>query len=425
MSAVAKMPSTEPAKKARTGRKRKTDWRKNINLDDIETGLEEMREEERQGGIIEKRQDSDLFVMDTAGDEKTKARVRHTKGLRLDEILNRRSSVPVPVLGRKLGEERKKRRELYELKKRLNKAAGFVKGQRTASQAIQQSKQPQTLDIWGASDMAESTKKKLKTVVSRKKLPHIATLPAVEVAHPGASYRPSETDHKVLMQKASSEYASELRKADRVKQFSQFRGIQHNDGLNECAETVMKEMVQGDASDGSNPNNSSDEDEETVYGSADEGKPTKKVKEPKRKTRVDRNRERRAHERLYKEHKAKEQKEQLRQLELTKRLEKAVEAEAAEAEKAAQRRREEMQKRAALPRKRIGRNNVPQVPEAVQLTEELAGSLRQLQPETNGFAEVYNSFVKRNIVEPRGLQKQKRKSWKIKTTEKWSYKDFK
>ncbi|KAJ2454011.1 hypothetical protein EV183_001851 [Coemansia sp. RSA 2336] len=419
MSTVAKMPTTERAKKARTGRKRKTDWRKNIDLEDVETGLEEIREEERQGGIIEKRQDSDLFVMDTAGDEKTKARVRQTKGLRLDEILNRRSSVPVPVLGRKLGEERKKRRELYELKKRLNKTAGFDKGQRTASETIQQSKQPQTLDIWGAADTAESTKK-VKAVVSRKKLPHIAALPAVEVAHPGASYRPSETDHKELVQKASKEYASELRKSGKVEQFGRFRGIQHNDGLNECAETVMKEMEQDDASQDSSSN---DEDEETVYGS-DEGKSAKKTKEPRRKTRVERNRERRVHERLYEEHKAREQKEQLRQLKLAKRLKQSVEAEAAEAEKAAQRRREEMQKRAAQPRKRIGRNNVPQVPEAVQLTEELAGSLRQLQPETNGFAEVYNSLVKRNIVEPRGVQKQKTKKIK-KTTEKWSYKDFK
>ncbi|KAJ2633693.1 hypothetical protein H4R22_000233 [Coemansia sp. RSA 1290] len=419
MSAVAKMPTTERTKKARTGRKRKTDWRKNINLEDVETGLEEIREEERQGGIIEKRQDSDLFVMDTTGDEKTKARVRQTKGLRLDEILNRRSSVPVPVLGKKLGEERKKRRELYELKKRLNKTAGFVKGQRTASETIQQSKQPQTLDIWGAADTAESSKK-TKTVVSRKKLSHIAALPAVEVAHPGASYRPSEADHKELVQKASNEYASELRKSGRVKQFEQFRGIQHNDGLNECAETVMKEIEQGDASQDSSSSN--DEDEETVYGS-DEGKATKKTKEARRKTRVERNRERRAHERLYEEHKAKERKEQRRQLELAKRLKQSVEAEAAEAEKAAQRRREEMQKRAAQPRKRIGRNSVPQVPEAVQLTEELAGSLRQLQPETNGFAEVYNSLVKRNIIEPRGAQKQKKK--RIKTTEKWSYKDFK
>ncbi|KAJ2252123.1 hypothetical protein GGH98_003089, partial [Coemansia sp. RSA 454] len=64
-------------------------------------------------------------------------------------------------------------------------------------------------------------------------------------------------------------------------------------------------------------------------------------------------------------------------------------------------------------------------PEAVQLTEELAGSLRQLLPESNNFTDMYNSFVKRNIIEPNGPMKIKRKSWKVKTTEKWSYKDFK
>ncbi|KAJ2153029.1 hypothetical protein GGH15_006015, partial [Coemansia sp. RSA 562] len=79
MSAVAKASPAVAAKKTRGGRKNKSDWRGKIDLGDVEQGLEEMREEERHGGVIEKRGDADLFVMDTAGDEKTKARVRQKK----------------------------------------------------------------------------------------------------------------------------------------------------------------------------------------------------------------------------------------------------------------------------------------------------------------------------------------------------------
>ncbi|KAJ1851656.1 hypothetical protein GGH12_005871 [Coemansia sp. RSA 1822] len=421
MSAVAKSSPAVTVKKARGGRKNKSDWRGKIDLGDVEQGLEEMREEERQGGVIEKRGDADLFVMDTAGDEKTKARVRQKKVLRLDEILGKRSNVPIPVLGTKLGEERKRRRETFELRKRLKNSAGFVEGRRTTARGIQQSKEINAFDIWGATGEAATVSKKQKSVVSRQKMPHVAALPAVEVAHPGASYRPAAKDHKQLVEKASKEYAAELRKDGKYEKFTEFRGLQHNDGLNECAYSVIKEMAQTSATE------SSDEDkvgeDETVYGSDDDA--AKSAKDPKRKTRADRNRQRRATLRLEEEQKAKDMKEHMRQLRLTKHLNNVVKSETAEHEASIERRREELQRRAAQPRKRVGKHNVPQDPEAVQLTEELAGSLRQLQPESNNFTDMYNSFVKRNIIEPNGPMKVKRTSWKIKTTEKWSYKDFK
>ncbi|KAJ2358053.1 hypothetical protein IWW50_001321 [Coemansia erecta] len=421
MSAVAKAPSAEAAKKTRTGRKNKSDWRRKIDLGDVEQGLEEMREEERQGGVIEKRGDADLFVMDTAGDEKTKVRQRRKKELRLDEILGKRSNVPVPVLGSKLGEERKRRRDNFELRKRLKKSAGFVEGRRTTAQGIQQSKEANEFDIWGAAGGAAAPTKH-KPVVSRQKLSHLTELPAVEVAHPGASYRPAAKDHKQLIEKAGGEYAAELRKDGKFEGFSSFQGLQHNDGLNECANMVLDEMARAGAE--SSDDDGDDGEEETVYGSADEAA-VKTTKGSKRKTRADRNRERRAALRMEDDRKTKEMKEHMRQLRLAKYLNNVVKSEATELEEAAERRREELHKRATQPRKRVGKHNVPQVPEAVQLTEELAGSLRQLQPETNSFSDMYNSFVKRNIIEPNGPMRQKRKSWKIKTTEKWSYKDFK
>ncbi|KAJ1833338.1 hypothetical protein LPJ63_002848 [Coemansia sp. RSA 2711] len=427
MSAVAKPSPAGAVKKARTGRKARSDWRKNIDLKDVEQGLEEMREEERQGGVIEKRENAALFVMDTGGDEKAKSRQRQRKTLRLDEILGKRSSVPVPVLGTKLGEERKRRRDIQEIRKRLKMTAGIVDGRRTAPQGIQQGEEPQAFDIWGAADeSAKVPKSKSKHVVSRQKLAHIAALPAVEIAHPGASYRPTQQDHQQLVKMASSEYATELRKAGEFAEFSTFRGLAHNDGMNECADVVIEEMAQAKA-DNAGSGDNSDGDEATVNGSSDEDTKgsTRKIKVPKRKTRVDRNRQRRTAQRLEEERQAKEAKGQLRQLQQAKQLNNKVDSEIAELEKAVERRHKERQERALQPRKRIGKQNVPKVPEAVQLSDELAGSLRQLQPETNSFSDAFNSFVKRNIIEPRGPRRPKRTSRKIKTIEKWSHKYFK
>ncbi|KAJ2817924.1 hypothetical protein GGI24_005255, partial [Coemansia furcata] len=83
------------------------------------------------------------------------------------------------------------------------------------------------------------------------------------------------------------------------------------------------------------------------------------------------------------------------------------------------------EEKARQPRKKIGKNAVPQLLQAVKLAEELPSSLRQLQPESNGFSEVYNSLVKRNLVEPRSSAPPKRQRRRVRVVEKWSYKDFK
>ncbi|KAJ1893234.1 hypothetical protein LPJ66_005884, partial [Kickxella alabastrina] len=98
-TAVGSKLASKGAEKKRGGRKTKAEWRKKIDIADVEEGLEEMREEERQGGaVVEKRQDTDLFVVDVAGDEKTKIQQRQRKKLRVDEILDRRSKVPAAII---------------------------------------------------------------------------------------------------------------------------------------------------------------------------------------------------------------------------------------------------------------------------------------------------------------------------------------
>lgn len=60
-----------PAQLAQSSRKGKKAWRKNVDIRDEEEALERKREEERVtgGGRVADKGDSELFTIDTTGDE--------------------------------------------------------------------------------------------------------------------------------------------------------------------------------------------------------------------------------------------------------------------------------------------------------------------------------------------------------------------
>ncbi|KAJ2508910.1 hypothetical protein IWW47_000337 [Coemansia sp. RSA 2052] len=442
-AATDKLPvAVAGVKKTRSGRKGKADWRKNIDLADVEEGLEERREEERQGGVVETRKDQDIFMTDVVGDQKTKQKLQQKKKLRVDEILGKRSGVAIPVQGSKMGEDRLKRKEHHEMRKRLKKIAGFVGKNKVAPQGIKAKPTTGEYDLWTeAPREIQPVVSQRRVVVSRKKLAHIAELPAVEVAHPGASYRPDSKDHQELVQKAGEEYDELLRKKEKFSEFAGFRGNDKMDSAMECAQVMIDEIKAGQSVvaektemvlDG--PDADSDADMEE--GAADaagsdsdsdgnEQPATSTSKDPKRKSRVTRNRQRRHNDRLAEEQKAKALVQQSRQLDMAKRLNKVVDEMVERSEQAAERTRKHAQEKARQPRKKVGKHAVPQLLQAVKLAEDLPTSLRQLQPESNGFSEVYNSLVKRNFVEPRPAVPQKQTRKRVRVVEKWSYKDFK
>lgn len=68
-------------------------------------------------------------------------------------------------------------------------------------------------------------------------------------------------------------------------------------------------------------------------------------------------------------------------------------------------------------------NSLPRAPLELQLPDELAESLRQLKPEGNLVRDRFRSLRERGIVEVRPHVSH-HKQRKVKTTERWSYKDF-
>ena len=59
-----------PSQLSQTTRSGKRAWRKNIDIDHVEEGLEEIRSEERvMGTALHNQPDKDLFTVDVTGDD--------------------------------------------------------------------------------------------------------------------------------------------------------------------------------------------------------------------------------------------------------------------------------------------------------------------------------------------------------------------
>ena len=67
---------------------------------------------------------------------------------------------------------------------------------------------------------------------------------------------------------------------------------------------------------------------------------------------------------------------------------------------------------------------LPVAPLEVQLSDELAESLRLLKPEGNLFRDRYRSLVERGIVEPRFVPAKKGRRYALKHIEKYDYKHW-
>ncbi|KAJ1817352.1 hypothetical protein LPJ75_001741 [Coemansia sp. RSA 2598] len=432
MSTTMAKGTTTSEKKLRGGRKTKADWRKKIDLADVEEGLEERREEERKGGApIDEQKDTELFVVDVAGDEKTKRSLKRKKKLRIDEILDTRSKVPVPVLGTRMNEERKKKMQEKQRLIALRKIAGFDGKQRVTPAKIKAADTSGTYDLWSTPSTGQQQQQQggssasKKTALSRKKLLHLAAMPAVEVAHPGASYRPEESQHKELLGKAGNEYAYILRSKEKYSEVKGFSGVSRDDGVLECMDIIAQEMTLQSSKDDDGAENG-DEAESSTEGEGEDGSDKRKKKPAKRKTRVQRNREKRRTQEEVERLALKQQKNLIKQVVFSNRIKNAVEREAEKSEQNSKRRRRLAEEKALKPKEQIGKHKVPKLLEDVKLTEELPSSLRELRPEGNSFAASFNSLLKRNLVDPEvAFRGKKNEGPKYKMTEKWTFKDFK
>ncbi|KAF9951509.1 hypothetical protein BGZ72_007001 [Mortierella alpina] len=430
----------------KSSRKGKKAWRKNVNIGDVEENLAELRAEERAtGGKVHQSTNDSLFMMDTKGDGNVHKELRKNRPLKMDEILSERSKIAA-VSGRKKAvststpitpaakanakiSKAEKAKLLALIKRKTSKSlfAPTTKplGRSGMTEAV---KAAGKFDVWGADaavgqeaqdqeDEDEDdfvseivTKVPAKAPKSFKQKQKV-TVAAVKEAHPGASYNPTMQDHQGLLRLAHNEELRILKERERV----------------EAKLAYPKEldaMVAFDDKTGGLLEDSDDEDEEEEEEEeAGEEGAVKAKKVKGKKSITERNRLARAAETAKKEAEIKRMKELIKQTNRVKDIMKTVEEEEAETERKRLENEQKREEKEKAGMKRVGKFNIPKERIHVQLQDELAESLRQLKPEGSLMKDRFQSFVERNLIEPR-MPVAKRRRYRLKTYEKHSYKRF-
>ncbi|KAF8324128.1 P60-like protein [Clavulina sp. PMI_390] len=427
-----------PAQKSQSTRKGKKAWRKNVDISEIEAGLEGMREEEIVSGKpLQERSDRDLFQIDTRGDEGERKRVqKQKKPLRFLQVLEQRSAVPA-VFARsqtsstssfktKLSQE-EKNRLLQKAKRNRKGAFNSYLDPKESGSAVVELRESGKYDVWTAEDSDDEALKKLITTEEANEYAPTSLLPsrsieraAIEAPHSGISYNPSYESHQALLQTA---HAVELKReaeaedwrptkermeamkaatSDDVEDGSRFKGM-------------AVDLPGEDADDDDDDNE--EEDVEVVVKA--KPAPARKTKQQKAKA-----------ARLRAEKHALAQRAAKKRLAASLTTIKALAKESnrsvnsRESLLAAQKLAADQAKRQALTGKKIGKHVVKTGEVDVQLTDELSESLRGLQPEGNLFKDRFLSMQQRALVEPRERVLPRKKKIRFKEYEKHPYKRF-
>ncbi|KAF9346939.1 hypothetical protein BGX26_001525 [Mortierella sp. AD094] len=383
--------------------------------------------------------------MDTKGDGKARKELLKNRTLKMDEILAERSKIPA-VGGRKkpsstaapLSASAKKDAKISKAEKA--RLLALIK-KKTSNSLFASTKKPLgqsgmtdavkaagRFDVWGtdtqeqeeAEEQVEDSEDFVVEIITKVpvkaprsfKQKQKVSLPAVKEAHPGASYNPTMQDHQGLLQLAHNEELRILHDRERVDAKLAYP--------KELDDMVAFDDQTGGLLEDSGDEDEEDEDEEDVIGEDGTVKPKK---QKGKKSITERNRLARAAETAKREAQIKREKELLKQTNKVKEIMKSVEEEEAETERKRLENEKKKEEKERAGMKRVGRFNIPKERIHVQLQDELAESLRQLKPEGSVMKDRFQSFVERNLIEPR-VPVAKRRRYRLKTYEKHSYKRF-
>ncbi|RMZ88874.1 hypothetical protein DV736_g3893, partial [Chaetothyriales sp. CBS 134916] len=448
MMAPQSSSQTAPATHSQPSRKGKKAWRKNVDISEVTTGLDTLREEIRSTGrAIAEQSDDQLFAADTAGDEEIKRRHKLTKPLRLDQILAERSAVPA-VDGRKrkssaLGDgiydsssSSKRRKEGWVAKKEVQRLRAKISMQNVLDGGGQAEVggTDAEFDLWAVPGPAlavhtqteqneyipQPRSKVAPATIHRAPIPMTASAkPTKSVSSPdaGTSYNPTfEAWAALITREGDKEVAAEevrlaKAQADTERQARiDLIATKPDDGY----DTGIEDAWEGF------------ETESDAEGLKDLNKKRPGRKTPQQRKKAERRKEQ---ERLAK-HEAAMGRKQGQTEQAIMALIKAKQNEnkdLVEPEDAEQRQQEEQEEYttadAPLRRRRLGPVAIPERHLEVVLPDELQDSLRRLKPEGNLMTDRFRTLLVNGKVEARKRVLQPRKR-KVKVTEKWSYKDF-
>ncbi|KAL6248406.1 hypothetical protein RBB50_004661 [Rhinocladiella similis] len=417
-----------PQQHRQSSRKGKKAWRKNVDITEVQTGLENLREEIIQGGPIAEKASEEIFALDTKGSEDIKKKYKLQKPLKVDEILSRRSAVPaldsrkrphsavadgIITLSKRQKPDWVSKKEVQRLRSNLDKSA-FLGSQNIEAENAD-------FDPWAMEPVSLSSKDESKEYIPKPK-PKVAPatirrapiamtasgrpVRAVQQPEGGASYNPAFEDWDELLNK----------EGERELQAEKAR-------LLEAQIAADKEQRVQQLASAPEPNPADEESAWEGFETDNDDPATLNKKRPERKTPAQRNKikRRKEAERLAKHEKRmgdkqKQAEQIISSLILQQERENELANKGEQPEPAGSDDR-------ALRRRKLGTAHIPEKPLEVVLPDELQDSLRRLKPEGNLLNERFRNLLVNGKLESRKPILQPKKA-KRKVTEKWSYKDF-
>ena len=401
--------------KLTTSRKGKKAWRKNVDVTDIEEGLEQARDRKRHLG-----DDADIevgdFVIDT-----TPVPVTLVKKPKYQEIVANRSKVAALAHPHASAAKARPKKNLdgvlkTQLLHLIKMNGGKYKSEDKVKARIDKDglTNVDARDLWDAPEPESDVPKVLTELPlapitkpkhapkSFKRAP--VTLDKVEdnsAIHGGKSYNPTLELWKELI---NLEYTTEAQKESIRQELNDFKDklAQLAAELNNHDELLSEE----------------EDDEETNDNDKDDDKYRLSVNAPlknKKKTKYQRNKQNRHKQRLQLEQEIKELKIKVKEL---NKIDDILAAKAIE----------EVKPQSFIGKekkvKKLFKYTALQAPLEVKLLDELTSNLKNVKPEGNLLYDTMLGLQKLGKVEAR-LPVAKKRKYAPKVTEKWTYKDFK
>lgn len=414
------------AKRRKVSKNKKKNW-KYSDIKDVEEYLDNVRLQERTGGIVSEKKDSELFVIDKSATDLSSLRrnKKFPKQLKCHALLLPDANIKAAAVVReaKKVDPAKKKQDLILEKKvaaKKQKAKGKVAGKKLKKtydlwndDSRLKDKESEKIDVIDEGHFSVITKRR-RVNAPPKYLDKPYTKPAVEVPHAGMSYNPTFEDHQELLQDAVAVEVAKERAEMKITRALDQQFPSKAEAPTE--QSYLKEMSAGLKDAESDPEEESGEEMDM-----DQLPVARAVKNTK-KTTTQRNREKRQKEMeaIKKKKKALNVKtnEFYRLRSIKKELSTAEEELIQRQYKEALKKKNRIEGTHRLGFKRF---EVPDL--EVKLSDEMEGTLRLLKPEGSLFDDRFKSFQKRNVIEPRLRAKNlSKRKFKKKTFEKKAHK---
>uniref|UniRef100_A0A8D0AG76 Ribosome biogenesis protein NOP53 n=1 Tax=Sander lucioperca TaxID=283035 RepID=A0A8D0AG76_SANLU len=436
-SGAAGLPSI---RRKRVNKNKKKNWNKHSDINDVTEFLEDVRHQERTiGGLLSDKSDDNLFFLDVGQPKKAEQKVAGFASAPLHHVscyllyfplLSHLSPNhlfcphPTSVLAyqqpnakklRRIGQKAEQLAAKGVVPRRQKQLLNRRPADRTAKKAVTEANNNpdrEYYDIWGQEYTADpwylqqTGKKRVKRPEKLNEKPSV--LPAVEVIAPGGSYNPDFFSHQALLQEAHEVEVKKQKEEDKIE-----RQLAVNKEHIATEETILREQVEGLVEE---------ENEEEAPNEEEEGVAVGAITVAEKKTERQRKKER--------AYKVKEQLRQANRYQNDKRqqlfqlrsIKTSIKQEEQETKDKQKQRKAKQEAQKAQPR-RLGKLKFKAQDMEVQLSDELAGSLRQLKPEGSVLKDRFKSLQKRNLIEPRERAKFKRRL-KLKYVEKRAFREI-